>query len=1061
MGVLLLQVAVAQAAFLEHNTFTDLGSNAPVTNVEGLLYACNDIQECRTVQNGVVFSGNSGSGNQLTIVYPDTPQINYYGEYFYQACRIPMEFLSFSSGSGEISYTTQFEQAADCRSPVDLKVTNTAFVNEPVQIGIDADIATRTTSAFRENQIAPFFIPPNHEDHYSAETQLDVTVKNSVGTTVFSDRVDLNLFMDTQASNNFLWMPLVAGTYTIEAKTTVTDCQCSNNIPQTSNKVITVLPARPLNQCFTILNDLTSDNQFPEEGEQVFYTVEKISNFMDAAGVITPLASNLAINVSKDGQVVQEINLILPANPDGNAKKFSFPITFAQPGQHGIQITGIGASCPGGASANIQDVISKDVVVNPEPKLDLFFTVFDVAGGTVISGATVTISNGVSGVTGADGKLTLQDFSPGQFTYTITHPNFVTVQDDFTISLTDITFNIQMQQVNAIPTLLPISDQMAKVGVPIVLDLDDFANDIDDTQSSLVFTATHDTSIVSVLDPNTHVLTLTATSETSTLVIITVTDPRGAVVTTTFTAMFVSCMSNSDCPVDGVVGNAFCDVNGDAANTFRDHTCSNPATMQATCTFVDTSQVIDACGVGEVCENAVCQSVACSLESQCGIDGFITIDACDANDDVSKIFRDFSCTNAGSANSTCGFVDTRIISSDCGAGQTCENAACANVACSVQTDCGTDGFLGNSFCDTAGGVSDTFRDFTCNLGGSANSTCSSTDTIVQTTICSPGSLCENGACQTVTCTVDSQCGTDTFLGNAFCGTSGNVEDTFRNFSCSNSGTVNSTCGFVDSIETVQICGATTPCFNGSCQTLACIVEADCGVDGFLGNPVCDINGNAADTFRDHTCSNGGTLNATCSFTDALLVSDTCTTTETCIAGVCTGIACTTSADCGTIGVVGSFFCQGRNKVQTSRSFSCSNPGTLGSACSSSDSVVLIEECRNGCSNGACNNKEVEGLRIDHIRIVSGGVFRGDDLFQTVVTMNNNGDVNLKRLQLTAYFPAFGELAKSRHFDLKKGDKISRKIFLQLPGIEPGLHTVRFTISNDKVRRVVHRDILIQ
>jgi hypothetical protein len=63
--------------------------------------------------------------------------------------------------------------------------------------------------------------------------------------------------------------------------------------------------------------------------------------------------------------------------------------------------------------------------------------------------------------------------------------------------------------------------------------------------------------------------------------------------------------------------------------------------------------------------------------------------------------------------------------------------------------------------------------------------------------------------------------------------------------------------------------------------------------------------------------------------------------------------------------------------------------------------------------------------------------------------------------MTAYFPEFGVISKSRHFDLTQSGVISRKLYLELPTLEPGLYDVRFTISNDNVRRVRHREIMVE
>ena len=67
------------------------------------------------------------------------------------------------------------------------------------------------------------------------------------------------------------------------------------------------------------------------------------------------------------------------------------------------------------------------------------------------------------------------------------------------------------------------------------------------------------------------------------------------------------------------------------------------------------------------------------------------------------------------------------------------------------------------------------------------------------------------------------------------------------------------------------------------------------------------------------------------------------------------ITCSSNSDCGTNGYVDSPFCQNGNVYQNFKTFTCNNPGTVQSTCSSSTNAQLKNTCSGNqtCSNGQC------------------------------------------------------------------------------------------------------------
>ncbi|MCK4714146.1 MAG: hypothetical protein KAT35_01105, partial [Candidatus Aenigmarchaeota archaeon] len=65
------------------------------------------------------------------------------------------------------------------------------------------------------------------------------------------------------------------------------------------------------------------------------------------------------------------------------------------------------------------------------------------------------------------------------------------------------------------------------------------------------------------------------------------------------------------------------------------------------------------------------------------------------------------------------------------------------------------------------------------------------------------------------------------------------------------------------------------------------------------------------------------------------------------------ITCIQNSDCGIDGWMNQDYCSGDDVWDLWREYTCNNPGTLNSYCSSQDTAKLKEECPLGCENGAC------------------------------------------------------------------------------------------------------------
>ncbi len=282
---------------------------------------------------------------------------------------------------------------------------------------------------------------------------------------------------------------------------------------------------------------------------------------------------------------------------------------------------------------------------------------------------------------------------------------------------------------------------------------------------------------------------------------------------------------------------------------------------------------------------------------------------------------------------------------------TCQNN---NVRCAFNSDCGTDGFIGNLFCQ-GNGIFQNYNSFICSSPGTSQSSCSNSVTAMLKTSCSSGQICNNAQCITTQCSngidddidglIDSQdtgcwdnindpntynllgnnegkagiqcftnaqCGRDGFIGNKYCQNNSVYQD-FKNFTCSNPGLGGAVCSSSTSQRNIQTC--VKACSNGECIQVQCSTDGDC---------------NDNDIYTIDVCNNAGTGQSSCSHTKVNCVSDN---------------------DCGINGFFGIEFCSDNNVFKNFKTSRCLSPGSLQSNCQVSDTPTLLLDCgENSCDS---------------------------------------------------------------------------------------------------------------
>ena len=270
--------------------------------------------------------------------------------------------------------------------------------------------------------------------------------------------------------------------------------------------------------------------------------------------------------------------------------------------------------------------------------------------------------------------------------------------------------------------------------------------------------------------------------------------------------------------------------------------------------------------------------IACSFNSDCGSDGFLNLLRC-KNNNVYNVFMTFNCSNPGTEQSSCSNSSEEKLIQYCTGNQVCSNGQCSNVSCKSDSDCNDNNARTEDKCINPGTTS---------------------------------SKCEHN---TITCLSNSDCGTDGFIGNLFCQTGNtNLFQNYIAYTCNNAGQTTSICTSLTSVKLKTNCTGNQTCSNGACisNTITCFNDSQC-------------NDNNAHT--EDKCQSPGTTSSSC---------------------VHNTIICLSNSDCGINRFLNESFCDSNSSFDKYITFTCNNPGTSASACTNITENKLVQNCTNGC-----------------------------------------------------------------------------------------------------------------
>jgi hypothetical protein len=464
----------------------------------------------------------------------------------------------------------------------------------------------------------------------------------------------------------------------------------------------------------------------------------------------------------------------------------------------------------------------------------------------------------------------------------------------------------------------------------------------------------------------------------------------------------VSCFEDDGCGIDSFIGAPFC-LGDDVYQNFRDLSCTNAGTSGSFCDADTDAQFVESCEFGcsggscmdeKECSNGLdddgdllidaadpgcweditdpasynpelndegSATAACLSDSQCGFDIVLYPPICDGDEVIGRQLV-LVCFNPGIGSAQCGEEEVVEVLDICVSGEVCLVDQCV-------TECNDNDEDGFDTCPVGEPDGDLEDDVDCNdnnrdINPGAAEICNGIDdncdgiVDIADDICgSGGDVCQFGSCVNIICYVDSDCGVIQG-GENFCSGDDVVFDNLVP-TCLNAGTISSECSFDTEEVVVDECVVDEVCLEAQCVN-DCVdndgdtfddcsggldddnKDIDCNDDEFSVNPGASEMCNGVDDDCDGAIDEGNSV-------------DLCGADMICEGGQCLNVACDNDDDCGVDGFEGDNYCSENIVVRNFKTFSCNNPGTPSSSCSSSTEAIEIQQCvpNNVCSGGQC------------------------------------------------------------------------------------------------------------
>ncbi len=449
-----------------------------------------------------------------------------------------------------------------------------------------------------------------------------------------------------------------------------------------------------------------------------------------------------------------------------------------------------------------------------------------------------------------------------------------------------------------------------------------------------------------------------------------------------------SCSSNSQCGQNSNTGSPYCYGSYIFQNSINWY-CNNPNTNYASCYNTTNANYVQYCALGCDSSTGAAGCVPCNTASDCGISGFTGATSCNGNA-IYQNYQQYDCSNAGHSTASCSSSNTSMLELTCPSGQACSSAGgtqphCAAVACSRNSDCGQNGPVGSAFC-SSNTVSQNYTSYTCNNPGTASASCSSATTRQALQTCPSGQTCSSGIC-----TSNNTCGL-TGIGGAIPPnyvTGFNIVPVSNTVTGSNN-TNTATFNITNTSSSLECLNVTTDQYR--CTQALGYPYGSGGTGGIAGNgngqcqyyydPTQNPNDQGGQSQTQTICISPGSTyvvtdsvnqyqNQACGssqldvgvsglggYPPFTLIGSSFT--DMCQDCPAPSIACSSAANCPSTSTASPYCCSsgGKTVCQNTTAYTCTNPGTVQSACTPTTTSQTTQTCSSGqiCSgSGVCSS----------------------------------------------------------------------------------------------------------
>lgn len=373
LTVYLALFLICMTSVFAANTVTlhyfDEDGNA-VNNVEVSVYECTS-SSCSALESDRVDYDDTGSTNDAVVSIPGVSSTTWFVAYAFAEesdSYLPNYqtfFLTGDSWSGATDVT--LEKKDICRSTIQsFSVTNSAAPNEPIYVDVEAALEADTYSAFQYSDSGIYAYgdgSTTYGDWFKAETLVELSIvkqltigagrlENTISVPVYSDSETLNIQAEDSENVEFSYTPTSEGTYVATVTTSVTDAQCASAKEQSSSEEFEIVSEEDTEYCYTSIDNLAvqeiEDGTVTELQTGVEYTVtfDKLSNSVDEDAVQSALDTALDVAVYDDEGNLDYSFSDVDGNSDIDYEAYSFSWTPVSEGDNTLVVYGIADNCP-------------------------------------------------------------------------------------------------------------------------------------------------------------------------------------------------------------------------------------------------------------------------------------------------------------------------------------------------------------------------------------------------------------------------------------------------------------------------------------------------------------------------------------------------------------------------------------------------------------------------------------------------------------------------------------------------------------------------------------------